>query len=464
MQSRLNSLVTLTMLLVGLPAVSLAVDLTKPRIQPTVLTPPSLAYVGTVTPTPYGGMEATGWVKLAAPASADVYVGLYLSNAQLVEYPFSSGAKVSAGQTVGNFTFRPKPVTAPTQLVITARIGTQQESKTINYTILPPVLLSMSLNATSVLGGTAVQGTATFSGPPAAAGAIWAKLSSGNTAAATVPAKAMLEVGKIVTSFEVKTLAVANDTPVTISASTGSTYPTTGASNPYATLKVLPASLKELGGYGMTGWPFREFLSIILDGQAGPGGAVIQLSSSHPALFVVPSNVTIPSQQPAISVEYTGEHLSSDTWGHISATYRGVTMKKSVLSSRLRKPDLVIKSVSLQDRFGSPITSPQDSQPFKICIGVGIRPDDHASTYPPPASLLEVGYRQPTSGQTSVGRAWNISVSFSYPGSMMIVTPCAELPGLAVGSYYDVTLKADVTNVVVEENEGNNSKTLRISR
>lgn len=462
MQSRFNSLVTLTMLLVGLPAVSLAVDLTKPQIQPLVVTPPSLAYVGTVTPTPYGGMETKGWVKLSAPAAADVNVGLTPSNLQLVEYPFPSGARVLAGQTVGNFTFRPKPVTAPTQLIVTARIGQQQESKAINYTILPPVLLSMSLNATNVVGGGFVQGTATFSGPPASASSMWAKLSSNNTAAATVPAKAMLEVGKTVAAFAVETLAVSNDTPVTISASTGSTYPTTGSAMPYAAVKVLPAPLKEVRGYPMEGWPVRDFLTVALDGPAGPGGAVIQLLSSDPAVFKIPKNVTIPSQQPVISVEYTKEHLSSDTWGDISATYRGVTMKYRVPSDRLRKPDLVIKSVSLQDRFGNPITSPQDSQPFKICIGVGIRPDNHRPTYPPPASLLEVGYRQPASGGTSIGRAWNISVSFSY--TEMIVTPCTELPGLAVGSYYDVTLKADVTNLVVEENEGNNSKSLRISR
>lgn len=462
---------------------ALAADITKPPILGPITKGPSLKAVGTTTPTPYGGIEAKGWVMLSTPASTAIHVVLVPSNSQLVEYPFPQGVQLSVGQTVGNFTFQPKPVTAPTQLVVTARIGTQ-EAKTINYTILPPVLVSMSLNATSVLGGTAVQGTTTFSGPPAVAGAIWAKLSSSNPAAATVPAKAMLEVGKIVTSFEVKTLGVANDTPVTIFASTGSTYPTTGALNPYATLKVLPATLADFGivangslFYGSIQHNV-ECHSLCSLGLAAPttawlpsGANILYLSSSNPTVLPIPATVTLPLQPSGwnwIGWFATPTVVASNTRVDISASFRGVTKKVSALVKPPIKPDLVIKTVSLKDRFGQPITKPQDSLPFNLCITVGRFPSgDSPPTVPTPASLLRVEYRSPGTGGVSVGRAFDITVDFSTPGGGQStnVTPCAELPGLAVGSYYDVTLQADVKNQVDERNEGNNSYgPVRISR
>jgi hypothetical protein len=409
-------------------------------------------------------MEAKGWVILAAPASADVYVGLYPSNAQLVEYPFPPGTKVSAGQTVGNFTFRPKPVTAPTQLAVTARIGQQPESKTINYTIQPPVLGNMVLNVAEVVGGNPVQGTATFSGPPAVAGTIWAKLSSSNPSVATVPEKTVLEAGKIVASFEVKTVGVPGYIPVTISASTGSTYPTTGNLNPHRTLKVWPASLKEFGRIPTP----NSSLQVVLDGSPPPQGAVVSLSSAEPNVATIPSSVTIPAGSNSAVVNVTEYPKTSHQNVWLTAKYAGKEKKWKEFVWCQVKPDLDITTVSLRDRFGNPITKPADSQGFQLCAEIKNREPDICRVAKPPVSLLRVEYRRPG---TNVGRSMDLPVDFSYPGSpgavYLAVTPCTgktDMPGLEVGQYYDVTLKADVTNVVDERHEGNNSKSLRISR
>ncbi len=79
-------------------------------------------------------------------------------------------------------------------------------------------LSAIALNPSSVNGGSPSTGMVTLSGPAPSGGAT-VSLSSGNTAAATVPASVPVAAGATSATFTVSTSAVTTSTPVTLSAS-----------------------------------------------------------------------------------------------------------------------------------------------------------------------------------------------------------------------------------------------------
>ena len=95
-----------------------------------------------------------------------------------------------------------------------------------------PVLSSLTLSPTSVVGGAPSTCTVTLSGP-ALTGGVGVNLSSSNTNAAAVPASISVPAGATSATFTVTTNAVAASTSVVISATSGTVTQT-------ATLTVLP--------------------------------------------------------------------------------------------------------------------------------------------------------------------------------------------------------------------------------
>ncbi len=95
-------------------------------------------------------------------------------------------------------------------------------------------LTAFTLNASSVSGGTPVQGTVTL-GQPAASGGVVVSLSSSNAAVASVPASVTVPAGQFSANFTVTTTTVPLVMPVTISA----TYVAT-ISSPLTVRSILP--------------------------------------------------------------------------------------------------------------------------------------------------------------------------------------------------------------------------------
>lgn len=465
----------LSSLVVGFHALAGAVDVIRPPVPLPVVKALSVAMRPLQNPT--GGQEVGLWVQLSAPAPCVYHCGqtvtgqtaggmlvlLSSSNPAVAKVPAS--ILVPVGKTVQAFTSITSPVAAPTPVVISAwREGSPPQTATV--TVVPPSLTRIAVDQASVTSGTVVHGTAFFTGPPASAGTVVAKLSSNNSAAVQLQASVTLDVNKTVATFDIKTAGVGQDTPVAI-------YASYAGATKNANLTVLAAALKEIAppyynaryclGPGTTVFEVR------LTGIAPPEGAGIQLSSRRPELASVPASVTVPAQQDKVSIPIACPvGVNSDVSVDILASYKGVTKKDHVVVWPVTKPDLVITGVSLYDRFGNPITRPQDSQAFKMCITVKSTPDDNKPPdRKPPPSALRVSYLSPTGIGTSAGREYDINVDFSDPNSsgfFLKVTPCTELPGLQPGSYYDVTLTADFYNKVEERNEGNNTYKLRISR
>src|SRR5437762_3343096 len=152
----------------------------------------------------------------------------------------------------------------------------------------PPVVSSLTLNPTRVIGGAqSSMGTVTLSGPAPAGGA-QVMLSSSN-GAASVPSSVIVPAGSSSATFTISTSAVAASTPVTISASYGGV--STSAS--FAVTPPTDSSLT-LNPTSVIGGAQSSMGTVTLSGPAPAGGAQVMLSRSNGAASV-PSSVIVPA-------------------------------------------------------------------------------------------------------------------------------------------------------------------------
>jgi hypothetical protein len=183
-------------------------------------------------------------------------------------------------------------------------------------------LSSLSLNPTSVRGGSPSTGTVTLSGPAPAGGAQVA-LSSSDTAAASVPSSVNVAAGATSGTFTVSTSAVAASTTVNITATySGSTRSASLTVTPapppaptVASLTLNPANV--FGGQSSMG-------TVTLTGPAPAGGAQVLLSSSNGAASV-PSSVNVPAGATSATFTVNTSFVLISTSSTISASYNGTT-------------------------------------------------------------------------------------------------------------------------------------------
>jgi hypothetical protein len=216
--------------------------------------------------------------------------------------------------------------------------GTGPWSSAWRFTILPD-LQSLTINPSSVVGGSTAMGTVSLNGP-APAGGLQVQLSSGNTSVATVPASVTVLAGQTSASFSITTRPVASQTQVTIMARLGN-------SSRQATLTVNPPALESLtldpntvvGGNPSTG-------RVALNAPAPAGGLQVQLSSNNPNVASVPPSVTVPAGQTRASFSITTRPVASQTQAMITAR----------LGNSSRQATLTVVPPSIQSLSISPST------------------------------------------------------------------------------------------------------------
>jgi hypothetical protein len=460
------------------PPASRAPARTAPTASAALPTVKSVSFVGSRAPAvpvkggstwnATGGQEAVLRVELTAPAPCVERCGGAAMNGQRSGYmpvlvsgnnPAQFNVQrvlVSTDQTVGEVKFVTVPVVSPTLVTISAWTeGVAPRQATLN--VLPPAMTSFVIDKTNVVGGEVVHATVTFTGPPASSGAVTFSLQTTNSQVLRIPASVVLEPDKTVAIFDIVARGVEQEKSAQVVATWQD--------------RILPVSVavratvlsKVERSFPCCDNPFR----ISLSGGAPPQGAVIQLSSANPARMVVPPTVTISPDSSGIGVVGQSIPGNSATSVTITSSYNGVSKRYSLRSDAIIKPDLVVAEVMLADRFGNPIAAPQDGQPFKLCATVKWQREGRsAPNVPVPPSVLRVSYRSPTGTGTSTGR--DVDFPIAFPQSPYepapSTSPCLELPGLAPGGYYDVTLTADLRNEVDEDREGNNTRELKITR
>ena len=293
----------------------------------TVTAPPITVSSVTLNPTSVvGGSSSTGTVTLSGPAAAGgVVVTLSSSDTAAAQVPAS--VTVAANATTATFSISSDPVASDAALTISATYGSTQ---TAGFTVTAAVVNSVSLNPTSVLGGSSSTGTVTLNGPAPTAGAV-VTLTSSDTAAAQVPANVTVAANATTATFQVTSSPVASNTSLTISGTRGSTQNAslTVTAPVLNAVSVSPASVQ--GGGSSTG-------TVTISGPAPAGGAVVTLSNSDTAAAQVPASVTVAANATTATFTITTSPVASDAALTISGSYGGTqttafTVTAAVLNS-----------------------------------------------------------------------------------------------------------------------------------
>jgi len=259
-----------------------------------------------------GGNSSTGTVTLsgAAPTGgASVTLSSGDPSAQV-----GSSVTVAAGATSATFSVTTSAVVASTPVTISGTFGT---TRTATLTVNPTTvtLASVTLNLTSVTGGNGSTGTVTLSGAAPTGGAV-VTLSSSDPSA-QVGSSVTVGAGATGATFGVTTTPVASSTPVTISASYGTTQTVILTVNPptLSSLTLSPATV--VGGSSSTG-------TVTLSGAAPASGVIVTLQSSNLSAAQVLATVTVAGGSTSATFTISTTPVAANTSSVISATF-GIT-------------------------------------------------------------------------------------------------------------------------------------------
>ncbi len=211
-------------------------------------------------------------------------------------------------------------VTSASQVTLGATCNATTQSTTL--TVNPYLVSSISLNPTTVIGGSSSTGTVTISQAAGPAG-IGVSIASGN-ADAQVPPTVVIPSGATSANFTVTTVKPASNETVAIMASIG-------ASQSSANLTISASSLSSVTIQGsIVGGNTPNPGTVTLTGPAPVGGLVVALQSSNSALSVQ-SSVTVPEGATSATFTMTTAGVDSNVVATVTATL-GPTSKSANMS------------------------------------------------------------------------------------------------------------------------------------
>ena len=284
----------------------------------------------TVLPTSVeGGSNSTGTVTLSGGApSGGITVNLS-SGASVASVPQTVTVPVGSASTT--FTIDTSAVTQSTSALITASLGASTEQTTLNVT--PTTLQTVTVSPTSVLGGVSATGTVTLGGQAPAGGFI-VNLSS-SLSSVQVPSQVTVGAGSTSATFSVATSPVNANVSATLTGTAGGISKTSTLTVTAAVLSTLTmAPISVVGGAPSTG-------TIMLSGKAGPGGAVVALSSGSSSA-VVPATATVPAGGTTATFVVKTTTVSSNTTVSITGTLNGASLSTGLTIDAITVANLTV--------------------------------------------------------------------------------------------------------------------------
>ena len=259
-----------------------------------------------------GGTPAQGTVTLGSPAPSGGLLVTLTGTTFAASKPDS--VTVPAGSTSASFPIASYPVDTPTNATISATFGGL--TQTVTLTVNPPLLNTLTLTPTSVMGGAASQGTVTLNGPAPSDGIVVAL--SDSASATGVPASVTVAGGSTSASFAISTTPVGSANVATISAVSGAVTKTaslTVNAPAVASFTLNPTSV--LGGNISQGL-------VTLTGSAPSGGFVVTLSCNSSAVSL-PASVTVTEADGGATFSVSTIPVGTVAGATCSAVAGGVT-------------------------------------------------------------------------------------------------------------------------------------------
>lgn len=245
-----------------------------------------------------------------------------------VNLGISAGVGYTGGRWGDYFGTEVDPVDGRTFWSVAETLGANNdwETQIVSFS-LSPVVASVSLSPTALVGGLSAVGTLTLSGPAPAGGQV-VNLTSNNVAV-TVPASVTVPQGATTTTFNITTVSVPADVSVTVTASANlrsSTATLTLKRTAVDAVNVQKVSVP--GGQSISA-------SVSLTGNAGVGGLKVDLSVNDPSA-AVPSSVTVPFGQIFGAFTVSTFPVVDDRTVTIRAFADGLTKTKQITIERPR--------------------------------------------------------------------------------------------------------------------------------
>lgn len=266
-----------------------------------------------------GGGTAQATVTIGAPAPQGG-VSINLESAKPAIAPVPASVTIEPGQTSVVFDIPTSVVFGNNEAVgFKARRGSLVRSASLNVLAGD---FGLTLDPTTVTGGTQNSVGTIDIGSPAPAGGLVVYTRSSNTAAAVVPNSITIPAGEQVGTFPITTKAVAAETSVTISAILGKITVT----------RTLTVNTTRLLGFTISPnqlRPLRNALATVELATPAPAGGVvvdIQLNTSLFAVYPTTLKVTVPAGQTTATFNLQAKPLSINTRTTVRATAGGSTI------------------------------------------------------------------------------------------------------------------------------------------
>ncbi|MDT4960095.1 MAG: hypothetical protein QOD31_3894 [Pseudonocardiales bacterium] len=263
------------------------------------------------------GSQGQVTIPLSELAGYDQRVQVTSSNPAVASVP--AFATINASTELGRFDITTSPVDVPTDVTISVTGRGVTRSATLTVSPNLPALTGLSVNPSSVPGGTPSTGTVTL-GSAAPSGGVSVSLGSNLPGSASVPATVTVPAGATSATFQITTFPVDNTT-VQLSAALGDTFQFAALSitrSTSATLSALSLSPTTVaGGNSSTG-------TVTLSAAAPSGGTVVALSDDSAAASV-PASVTVPAAATSRTFTVTTSAVTASTPVVLSAASAGVT-------------------------------------------------------------------------------------------------------------------------------------------
>jgi hypothetical protein len=204
----------------------------------------------------------------------------------------------------------------------TAAVTAWSAVRSFTISAAPPTVQSVTLTRTSAFSGDDEVGSLQLSGPAPSGGAT-VTLAATNAGAAPVPATVTVPGGFAFAQFGFRYGQVTAATPVTVTA-------TLGSSSASVPVTVQPPSLRDLTltPSTMTGGATAGAV-LMLNGRAPAGGALVSLASSSPQV-AVPATVTVAPGDASVSFAVPTSAVSANTTATVTATWQGRSVQAPI--------------------------------------------------------------------------------------------------------------------------------------
>lgn len=216
---------------------------------------------------------------------------------------------------------------------VKVRVGSTVRAVQVQYPLsassVVPILTAITVNPTSVIGGSSSQGTVTISAQAPSGGVVVAL--SDNSTSSGVPASVTIAAGSTSATFTISTTPVTSTRTVTISAAYGGVTKTATLALTVAVIKPALSSLS-ISPTSVTGGSTSRG-TVRLSAPAPSGGVVVSLSDNSSAASV-PASVTVASGSSSAQFTITTTRVSSSRTVTVSAVYGGVTKTATLRVNR----------------------------------------------------------------------------------------------------------------------------------